>query len=202
MQIDIVSIPEEGKEVVYLEDPFALQLSPDIEIRGEVKVRGFLYKTGRTVIVKGTIEAEPHLECGRCSIDFFLPLTIEFDQVFVPKAPSRPVYHKNQVEKRRSRTPRAVKNDSLEPEGEEEIDPLIESFYEGSSLSLDETVREQVHLALPMRPLCSPDCKGLCPVCGTDLNRSSCDCPKEDDEESGKMKKLFNQELKRKIGEE
>lgn len=202
MQIDIVSIPEEGKEVVYQEDPFSLHLSPDIEIRGEVKVRGFLYKTGKTVIVKGTIEAEPHLECGRCSIDFFLPLVIEFDQVFVPKAPSRPVYHKDQVEKRGKRPSRPGRNDSSEPEEEEEeIDPLMENFYEGSSLSLDEMIREQVHLALPMRPLCSPDCKGLCPVCGKDLNRSSCDCPKEE-EKTSMMKKLFNQELKRKKGEE
>jgi uncharacterized protein len=200
MQIDIVSIPEEGKEVVYQEDPFALHLSPDIEIRGDVKVRGFLYKTGRTVIVKGTIQAEPHLECGRCSIDFFLPLSIEFDQVFVPKVPSRPVYHKNQVEKRRCRPSRPVINDSSEPEVEEEIDPLIENFYEGSFLSLDEMIREQVHLALPMRPLCSPFCKGLCPVCGKDLNHFSCDCPKE--EETSKIKKLFNQEMKRKKGEE
>ena len=202
MQIDIVSIPEEGKEVVYQEDPFALNLSPDLEIRGEVKVRAFLYRTGSTVIVKGTIEAEPHLECGRCSIEFFLPLVIEFDQVFVQKTQVRPAYHKNQEEKRGPRSPRAGRKEPPEPEEEEEeIDPLIENVYEGPVLSFDEMVREQVHLALPMRPLCSPDCKGLCPVCGTDLNRSSCDCPKEE-EETSRMKKLFNQELKRKKGEE
>jgi uncharacterized protein len=200
MKIDVLSIPDEGKELVYQEDPFALHLSPEIELRGEIRIRGFLYKTGRAVIVKGTIEAEPHLDCGRCSIGFYLPLSIEFDQVFVPKTQARPVYHKKQDEKRGERPPRAGRSELSEPEEDEELDPLNENFYEGSTLSLDEMVREQVYLALPMRPLCSPDCKGLCPVCKKDLNHFSCQCPKEE-EKFSIMKKLFNQELKGKKGE-
>ena len=37
-------------------------------------------------------------------------------------------------------------------------------------------MHEQFVLTLPMKPLCSDDCKGLCPVCGTNLNRGTCDC--------------------------
>ena len=48
------------------------------------------------------------------------------------------------------------------------------SFFE-----IGDLVREAVILALPLKPLCSGDCKGLCPVCGADLNRSQCDCVRE-----------------------
>jgi len=37
-------------------------------------------------------------------------------------------------------------------------------------------MHEQFVLSLPMKPLCSEGCKGLCPVCGTNLNRNTCDC--------------------------
>jgi uncharacterized protein len=37
-------------------------------------------------------------------------------------------------------------------------------------------MREQFYLSLPMKPLCRADCRGLCPSCGTNLNRGACDC--------------------------
>jgi uncharacterized protein len=40
-------------------------------------------------------------------------------------------------------------------------------------------VRESLLLALPMKVLCSEDCKGLCPHCGANLNEESCDCVAE-----------------------
>ena len=55
-------------------------------------------------------------------------------------------------------------------------DDLDTSFYSEEKVVLEDLVSEQINLALPMRPLCSPDCKGLCLTCGTDLNRGSCTC--------------------------
>ncbi|MFI5304798.1 MAG: YceD family protein [Nitrospiria bacterium] len=200
MKIDVLSIPDEGKELIYQEDPLSLHLSPDLELKGEVKIKGFLYKTGRTIIVKGTIEAEPHFECGRCSIGFYQPLVIEFDQIFIPKTQTRAVHHKNQVEKKRERPSYGGRVENSESEAENEIDPLVENFYEGTTLSLDDMVREQILLALPMRPLCSPDCKGLCPVCKKNLNHSACNCPKEEND-NFTIKLFLNQGLKGKKGE-
>ena len=37
-------------------------------------------------------------------------------------------------------------------------------------------LREQFYLAMPMKPLCRPDCRGLCPECGTNLNVTTCSC--------------------------
>ncbi|HUQ90965.1 MAG TPA: DUF177 domain-containing protein [Bryobacteraceae bacterium] len=56
-------------------------------------------------------------------------------------------------------------------EGEIEI-----GFYEGDSLELEEILREFVLLALPMRKVCKPDCKGICPVCGRNRNEAACGC--------------------------
>lgn len=55
-----------------------------------------------------------------------------------------------------------------------------EPLPDGERLVLDERLRETVLLALPMRPLCCEDCRGLCPRCGKLLNEGSCACPKED----------------------
>jgi uncharacterized protein len=43
-------------------------------------------------------------------------------------------------------------------------------------LDLTEAVRQYRETALAMQPLCRPDCKGLCPVCGSDLNEGPCNC--------------------------
>ena len=47
-------------------------------------------------------------------------------------------------------------------------------------LDLAPFLREDLILSRPMRPLCKPDCKGICPQCGKDLNEGPCECVKED----------------------
>ena len=53
------------------------------------------------------------------------------------------------------------------------------AFFSGTELPINDVLREQVLLALPMKPLCKLDCKGLCSECGTNLNTKSCNCRKE-----------------------
>jgi uncharacterized protein len=55
-----------------------------------------------------------------------------------------------------------------------------------------EALREQILLELPMRPLCEPDCRGLCIECGKDLNEGDCDCVKESiDPRLARLKELL-----------
>ncbi len=55
-------------------------------------------------------------------------------------------------------------------------------YYEGEGLDLEDVLREQVLLAVPIKTVCRTDCKGLCPECGHDLNEGSCNCqPKQED---------------------
>ena len=49
-------------------------------------------------------------------------------------------------------------------------------YYQGEGLLLEDVLKEQVLLALPVKQVCRPNCKGLCPQCGKNLNVESCDC--------------------------
>lgn len=59
---------------------------------------------------------------------------------------------------------------------EEDQDTYI--LAEDGKLGLNELFRADILLALPTKYLCKEDCKGLCPVCGMNLNNSSCQCNK------------------------
>ena len=50
------------------------------------------------------------------------------------------------------------------------------SYYQGEGLLLEDVLREQVLLALPIKAICRDDCKGLCPHCGRNLNQEQCNC--------------------------
>jgi DUF177 domain-containing protein len=50
------------------------------------------------------------------------------------------------------------------------------SYYTGDGVLLEDVLREQILLAVPLKFVCREDCKGLCPVCGTNLNQGMCDC--------------------------
>ncbi|KAF0247724.1 MAG: hypothetical protein FD167_2877 [bacterium] len=54
------------------------------------------------------------------------------------------------------------------------------SFYRDNQLNLDDIVKEQIELAIPMSNLCKEDCLGLCSQCGQDQNLKKCDCASKD----------------------
>ena len=74
--------------------------------------------------------------------------------------------------------------------------PEEDPFYidESHLVDLGEALREYALLELPMQPLCRPDCKGLCPVCGADLNAGDCGCKSdEDDDRFAVLKSLLKE---------
>jgi uncharacterized protein len=106
--------------------------------------------------VRGHVNGELELTCGRCLEPFTMPVAGSFDLRYVPRAENV-------------------------GEGEREVgeDDLTTAFYDDDQIDLSELISEQFHLALPMKPLCSADCKGLCPHCGTNLNTDPCNCDKK-----------------------
>src|SRR5262245_15304317 len=56
-------------------------------------------------------------------------------------------------------------------EREIEADDFSTAFYEHDQIDLGQLIRERLYLSVPMKPLCTSDCRGLCAVCGTNLNR-------------------------------
>lgn len=61
--------------------------------------------------------------------------------------------------------------------------------YEGNYVDLTKAVMDNIIIALPIRLLCTDQCKGLCPVCGKNRNNETCSC-KESDEELPKENKF------------
>ncbi len=103
--------------------------------------------------VTGRVETRLRLECGRCLEPFDIPVDSAFELRYVP-----------------------VPAGSGDADAEVAEDDLTTAYYKDETLDLGELLHEQFVLALPMKPLCSDACKGLCPSCGTNLNKGTCDC--------------------------
>ncbi|OGL45838.1 MAG: hypothetical protein A2161_11525 [Candidatus Schekmanbacteria bacterium RBG_13_48_7] len=52
-------------------------------------------------------------------------------------------------------------------------------FYKNDVIDISDYIWEEIVLNVPMKPLCSEECLGLCSICGTNLNNLSCDCSRE-----------------------
>lgn len=72
----------------------------------------------------------------------------------------------------------------------EENDELM--LIEDMHFEIDPLITEDIFLSLPTKILCSDDCKGLCPQCGTNLNKNSCDCKKEIDPRLAALRELLD----------
>ncbi|MBZ5584676.1 MAG: DUF177 domain-containing protein [Acidobacteriia bacterium] len=105
------------------------------------------------VRIQGRYSVEMTAECDRCLGGARFPLDGSFDLYYRPMSD---IAHEEEVEI---------------DEGEAEI-----GFYERGGMELEDILREQVLLALPMQRVCSDVCKGICPVCGKNRNETTCDC--------------------------
>jgi uncharacterized protein len=101
----------------------------------------------------GTVKTGLALECSRCVEPFRLAVDAAFDIRYLPASAA-----------------------STDSDREVEEEDLGTSYYRDDRIDLNELIREQFYLALPMKPLCRDDCKGLCVHCGTNLNTGTCVC--------------------------
>ena len=123
-----------------------------------------------TFIVTGRVRTRLELTCSRCVEPFEVPVDSTFDLRYVPQTQNA-------------------------GEGEHEIadDDLAIAYYRDGVLDLADLLREQFVLALPMKPLHDDACRGLCPECGANLNRTDCGhAPKWEDPRLAPLKGLLN----------
>jgi uncharacterized protein len=148
---------------------FDLELSPGrVDFGDEAEQAGNLATSGRAEVLhehrgpreivsdirlRGGFSGKFHVPCARCIEPVEIPLAAEFDLIFRPVGAD------------------AGPADRSITAPETEI-----GYYQKDSLLLDDVLREQVLLSLPVRTLCKPDCKGLCPRCGVNRNNQSCLC--------------------------
>src|SRR3954470_5911423 len=112
-----------------------------------------VHKDGEAYRVSGRVTTKLQLECGRCLEAFDIPVDGAFELRYVP-------------------APSATEGDERQVNEED----LTTAFYKEDSIDLGELMHEQFVLALPMKPLCSEECQGLCATCGTNLNKGTCEC--------------------------
>ena len=101
----------------------------------------------------GRVQTRLELACSRCVEPFGLAVDAPFDIRYLPASEA-----------------------STEVDREIEENDLETSYYRDDQIDLNELIREQFYLVLPMKPLCREDCRGLCVQCGTNLNVASCEC--------------------------
>jgi uncharacterized protein len=143
---------KEGRNPCRIERPGAVEGLPGFEgLSGDLVIE----KCGTTLRLKGILKFTARLECSRClessPVSFSQPVELFY---------------------------RTGKLEDTHPGKEVELnaDDLSVIAYRGGELDLWPEIREAMELALPMKPVCSPDCRGICPGCGRDLNREQCKC--------------------------
>jgi uncharacterized protein len=132
--------------------------------RGPAHVEAHLEKLERRVRISGSAKAELGVPCGRCLAPVSLDVPVDFELTLVPAE-----QHANEVEDADDRDKGPVGGSFASEAAEEET-------YSGKVIDLDPIVREQIVLALPGYPVCQESCKGLCTVCGANLNERECGC--------------------------
>jgi uncharacterized protein len=137
-------------------DPGVVQKSP-LVAEG---VAELLPDTGGEVRVHGRIRTDLETECDRCLGRASFQIDAPFDLFY------------------RALETAAHEQEVAIDEGEAEM-----GFYELPGLQLEDIVREQVLLQLPMQRVCGDTCKGICPICGANRNETDCTCqpPSGDD---------------------
>ena len=144
--------PHERFEQVYAPEQVAAE-GDTFRIAAPVKLAFDIYKDNDQFHLVGSVQTTLELGCSRCLDPFRWPVDAAFDLRYQPHA-----------------------QNSGEGEREIEEDDLTTAFYEDETIDLGQLMREQVYLALPMKPLCGDECKGLCPTCGINWNKGTCEC--------------------------
>ena len=131
----------------------------DVVSVGGVSFGGRIERAGRGYVLDGSLEGRATLRCARCLSEFDFPFAERVELRLLPAAAAP-----QEEETRLGR------------------DDLEVRFYKEPRVDLVELAAEQVALAMPMKPLCSETCRGMCPHCGANLNDGVCGCTPECDD--------------------
>jgi len=122
-----------------------------------VRVRGAVVRVRAGVRFTGRLETVVTIECARCNGVFRHPIATDFALLYTDGGARG-----------------AAENDELLLR---EADCAVASLDDKGRIDLPALIREQVYLAVPLKPVCGDACRGLCDRCGVDLNREACRCP-------------------------
>lgn len=156
MIIDLQTITEETEFSEVLGEGWWKPAPGDDQILGldgPLQVTARVSRAVDKFLIRGTIRGGVRIRCDRCLEPFCREMDSPF-QVYL-----------------------VVSKERADQEEIELLDEEMEvDFVKGDTVDLGDIVREQIYLSLPMRSFCKESCRGLCPVCGTNLNERSCQC--------------------------
>lgn len=144
--VEDVQIDVDGRQCDFPEDAGRL--------RKPVHLDAHLRKIGAEVTIEGRLSTRVEVVCARCLKPHDEVLDETFEVTFFPQPDL------------------AGQSEEIELT-ESELDCY---YHDGDTISLLEVVRDQLLIMLPVKPLCDPECAGLCPTCGKNLNLGPCDC--------------------------
>ena len=153
MKIDFYEIPEEGLTLSVDDD---LWFPREIVRVGRVQASLKLKRVRQRVVVTGRLAATAIFDCDRCLGEFQLPLDTEFCVNL-----ELPADGAGEMEEK----------DHFFHDEEMDMDIL-----ESSEINITDLLQQQVYLAVPMKKLCSDECRGMCSKCGANLNSEQCRC--------------------------
>jgi len=158
---------EEGEEPFEADLPrelldSVLRADPPTEFHagGASHLRGKATKMGRDLLVRAKFAVPLQGHCKRCLKPVTGDEQVELVRAYVPESELHPL----------------GKHKGEDLEASFDPDLVDEEVYSGKEIHLLPAVREQILLSIPPSPLCTDDCKGLCPNCGKDLNEGECGC--------------------------
>jgi uncharacterized protein len=158
LDLNKIHAPRERYEKVYAPGAFSAD-EEAFRVVDPVSLAFDILKDKRHFQLTGTVTTMLELPCSRCLEPFRTPVDGTFDLRYQPHTHAAGSGH--------------------EAERQIEEDDLSTAFYDNDEIDLGQLMREQFYLSIPMKPLCGDDCRGLCSICGTNLNRGRCDCKRE-----------------------
>jgi len=127
-------------------------LGTDLPLRGPLRGKARFTRTPSGILTRCRITGVVALECARCLEAFDWPFEVSFEEEFFPSL--------------------SISTGTPLPPSEDDALRIDERHV----LDLAEITRQYVTTAVPIQPVCRPDCAGLCPGCGTNLNAGRCAC--------------------------
>lgn len=159
MHIEIDKIDSKG---LVLDDRVAPDENLLIEEEGsfleDVDYSMHLSRDNEKIKAKGNLHTVVSIPCVRCLEPFDLKIDSPFAVTLLP-----------------------VRSIGLTGESLSQ-DDMEYSFYEGNCIDVAKILMEQVNLFIPIKPVCTPSCRGLCPICGVNFNREHCQCERSNNE--------------------
>ena len=175
MKIRVVDLKDKAVELSFEEglsqytSLLSLEETGEWQFQEPLRVHLSVNREYDHVKVTGSVATVLKLCCSRCLSEFLMEIDSPFTIFYLQDKG-------------------LGKNEDMELSEED----LVTATYEGDEIDFSNEIAEQIILAIPIKPLCSEECKGLCPDCGADLNESQCSCYRNDFNLKLEILKKFN----------